>query len=247
MSWSVVGASVMGTAHRTRNIVCQDAMRYLVCGPDNSWLIVALADGAGSASHADAGANLVCERLIALCEISILHSDLSRDWAVELFTTVRVELVNEAEQLGVRVRELASTALLAVVGPNVAAFVQLGDGAIVYGNGADYHTVFWPEPAEYANATDFLSEEQFAQKLQFQLIFEPIPHLALFTDGLQRLALDFANQQPHLPFFRPLFGRVMSEANAEALAEPFRAFLECDAVNAKTDDDKTLFLAVRRA
>jgi hypothetical protein len=205
-----------------------------------------MADGAGSAVHSEVGATRVCDELVnRVVTLSPDHT-YSREWAVELFTGVRNELVTEADRRAVRPRELACTALLAVVGPDIGVFAQLGDGAIVTGDGTTYRTAFWPEPTEYANTTDFLTDDRFADTLQFAVTADPITELAVLTDGLQRLALDFAARSPHPPFFRPLFRRVWDNPDLETLIEPFRMFLDSPQVNARTDDDKTLVLAVRR-
>jgi hypothetical protein len=242
VNWVVVGDSVTGTSHRTRNTPCQDEVRYRTFGPAKDWLVVAAADGAGSSAHSELGARLVCDELVKRAQLCATAPTFSREWAVELFGAVRNEVVAEAERREVRPRELACTALLAIVGPDRAAFMQLGDGAIVLGDGSGY----WPEPAGYANTTDFLTDNRFAEVIQFTLVDTPIVELAVLTDGLQRLALDFSARTPHLPFFRPLFSRLVSEPAPESLLEPFRAFLDSAVVNAKTDDDKSLVLAVRR-
>jgi len=161
---------------------------------------------------------------------------------VELFRDVREAVLAEAERLGVSGRELACTALLAVIGPSVAAFAQIGDGAMVVGD----RVIFWPEPAEYANATDFLTDDDWAAKLHFAMTDAPVTEVAVLTDGLQRLALDFQGKAPHAAFFRPLFDALRSATDVEALVEPFRDFLDSPRVNARTDDDKTLVIAVRR-
>jgi hypothetical protein len=137
--------------------------------------------------------------------------------------------------------------LLAVIGPTSAAFAQVGDGAIVIGQGEGYRTIFWPEPAEYVNATDFLTDDSFPAPLRFETVEDSIVEVAAFTDGLQRVALDFAARTGYTPFFRPLFDALRNAANLESLAEPFHNFLASDRVNERTDDDKTLVLAVRRS
>ena len=247
MTWSILGDSAIGTSHRTRNTPCQDAFRFCTFGPLAEWLLIAVADGAGSASHSEIGATLVCDEFVQMVETISLDVLFTRDGMLELFTAIRNRVVAEAARHAVRPRELACTVLLALVGPDSAAFAQLGDGAIVLGNGTDYRTVFWPEPTEYANATDFLTDDRFADAFHFTTTTETINELAVFTDGLQRLALDFTERTPHPAFFRPFFRRLQSEPDAEALFEPFRLFLDSTSVNAKTDDDKTLVLAVRRS
>ena len=64
MVWSVLGESVIGTSHRTRNVPCQDATWFRAFGPSSAWLVVAVADGAGSAAHSQVGAALACESFV---------------------------------------------------------------------------------------------------------------------------------------------------------------------------------------
>jgi hypothetical protein len=246
MGWTALGESVTGTSHRARNVPCQDSFRFRAFGSTGEWLVIAAADGAGSASHSETGATLACDEFVRLVEALEPDKLFTRDGMTALFAEVRNALFAEAERVNVRPRELACTALLAVVGPASAAFAQLGDGAIVLGQGQDYRVAFWPEPAEYANATDFLTDDSFGDLIRFETVTDSIAELAAFTDGLQRLALDFAARTAYPGFFRPLFSELRAAANPESLVEPLRSFLDSDRVNERTDDDKTLVLAVRQ-
>jgi hypothetical protein len=242
MVWSTLGDSLAGTSHRARSVPCQDAFR--ICTFDE-WLVITVADGAGSASHSEIGATVACDEFVR--RVAALDPDilLTREGMTALFTEVRNALFSEAERLNVRPREVACTALLAVIGPASAAFAQLGDGVIVIGQGEDHRVIFWPEPAEYANATDFLTDDSFAGLMRFETVKDSIVEVAALTDGLQRVALDFTARTAYPGFFRPLFNELRIAANLESLAEPFRKFLDSDRVNERTDDDKTLVLAVR--
>jgi hypothetical protein len=246
MGWTALGESVTGTSHRARNVPCQDAFRFRTFGSTEEWLVIAAADGAGSASCSETGATLACDEFVRRVEAIEPDKLFSRDGMAALFAEVRSALLAEAERLNVRPRELACTALLAFVGPSSAAFAQLGDGAVVFGHGQDYRVAFWPEPAEYANATDFLTEDSFGDLIQFETVSDSIVEVAALTDGLQRLALDFSARTAYPRFFRPLFNQLRTAANPESLVEPFRSFLDSDRVNERTDDDKTLVLAVRQ-
>jgi hypothetical protein len=69
--------------------------------------------------------------------------------------------------------------------------------------------------------------------------------IAVFSDGLQRLALNMAANTAHDPFFTPFF-TVLSAATAaqeELLQTELAQFLQSPAVNERTDDDKSLVLA----
>jgi hypothetical protein len=239
MPWCVLAESVTGTAHRARDLPCQDAFLSWTLGLQEEWLVVVVADGAGSASLSKVGAELACDefarRIRKLEPISLSDHEV----VIALFLEVREALIAEAARLGVDGRELACTALLAIIGPSSAMMAQVGDGAIIFNQGDGYQTAIWPEPAEYANATDFLIDDRLAEVVKCRAIAEPISEVALFTDGLQRLALDFTARAPFAGFFREAI-------DTESLQESYRAFLDSSRVNERTDDDKTLVIATRR-
>ncbi len=247
--WNLVVASVAGTAHRDG--VCQDhADARLVDTADGPVLIAAVADGAGSASHADTGAQVAVAAFLDRVEAEVAGIGLEaitdehvRGWV----QAARVAVEQAAETAGVPPRQLACTLLGAVIGPDLAWFAQVGDGVIVCDDrtGGGYAFVFWPDAGEYANTTRFLTDADFPGPLRIDRLDEPIQALALLTDGLQRLALDYAAEAVHAQFFDPLFQVVARSTDPAALTASLRAFLDSPRVNARTDDDKTLILATR--
>ena len=73
--------------------------------------------------------------------------------------------------------------------------------------------------------------------------------IALLTDGIERLALDFVGHVAHRPFFDSLFTMVAAGSSVgvnRPLSRQLAAFLDSDGVSARTDDDKTLILAALR-
>ncbi|MFO0841874.1 MAG: PP2C family serine/threonine-protein phosphatase [Gemmataceae bacterium] len=241
--WSVLHASVAGTSHQRRGQPCQDAA---FAGEEGDVLVAACADGAGSAVRAEEGAKLACRSavLAALSDIRggfPLHLDRLRGWVDQ----ARVRLSHEACVNNVPSRDYACTLLIAVVWGQGGLFAQVGDGAIVVRHNHDYHPIFWPRSGEYANQTSFLTDADFEDTLLLDEVAGPIDRLALFSDGLQRLALHEATRSVHVPFFAPLFDRLAAVEDAATLEVPLRKWLASDAVNQRTDDDKTLLLATR--
>jgi hypothetical protein len=248
--WKYLAESVTGTAHVRGGLPCQDScLASVVDTGEGTVLVLACADGAGSAAHADRGAGLACdtiERVVrADLEDGQTVANIDRDALLYWLGKVRADLDSEAKQLGVRVRELACTLLVAVVGESAAAFAQVGDGAVVVAEGARFRPVFWPAGGEYANETTFLTGDGFEKAVEFASLPTRIDELALFTDGLQRLALDFTARDGHPGFFRPLFQRLRDADDHARLSGPLREFLNSDRVNQRSDDDKTLILATR--
>ncbi len=80
---------------------------------------------------------------------------------------------------------------------------------------------------------------------------QPIVDVAILTDGLERIALDFQQRVAHPSFFAAMFGAVRSlppgdAAEAAAASADLVGFLGSARVNERTSDDKTLVLATRR-
>ena len=66
------------------------------------------------------------------------------------------------------------------------------------------------------------------------------------SDGLVRLAINVADNAHHAPFLQPLLSFAAEAEDEAAAREQLAGFLASDRVCARTDDDKTLVLAVRR-
>jgi len=156
-------------------------------------------------------------------------------------------VVGRAAELEVEARELATTFLGVVVADHESLLIQIGDGAIVFrcANTDDFAAAFWPQTIEYANTTYFLTDPKFEAHANFRHECSQVIDIALFTDGLERLALRFSDQTVHDPFLVPMFARLSATSCVEELFEPLRGFLSSDAVNERTDDDRTLILATR--
>jgi hypothetical protein len=69
--------------------------------------------------------------------------------------------------------------------------------------------------------------------------------LALFSDGLQMLALKMPPGTPHPPFFAPLMRFVAQTRDRATAEEHLRGFLQSPRIAERADDDLTLVLAVR--
>ncbi|MFN3614017.1 MAG: hypothetical protein ACK4WC_05595 [Rubrimonas sp.] len=70
--------------------------------------------------------------------------------------------------------------------------------------------------------------------------------LAMLTDGLERLVLDFGAGVPYAPFFERMIAPISRSATRGAdrgLSVALSAWLGGEAVAARTDDDRTLVLA----
>ncbi len=136
----------------------------------------------------------------------------------------------------------------AVVSAHAAAYLQIGDGAIVVATEepGEYTWVFWPQHGEYANSTYFLTQDAASEALMFET-GPPVQEVAIFSDGIERLVLDMVARTVHSPAFRPVFqwlAKTAPEA-AQETGQALAAYLSSDHVTSRTDDDKTLVMATR--
>lgn len=256
-AWRYVLSTVRGTSHVTHDKPCQD---WAYCnvhqdGANKPVLVALVSDGAGSAVRSDDGAQAVCQMFVN--ELGECFKDdgtlrqIDEQFMKNFFTYFRNAMLRLAEADDGNVADFACTFLVALIGENHAVFAQLGDGAIVFsplGDCERRELAFEPLRGEYANMTHFVTESDAAQHLQYEFLPDRIGEVALFTDGIERLALNLQTMQPHPPFFRPMFAPVR-QATADGMLSDLSLtltnFLDSEAVNSRTDDDKTLILASR--
>ena len=250
--WQVIGAAVQGLSHQKQGLPCQDALKYR-CLPGGI-LLVALADGAGSALHAELGAQAAVQASVDRLITSLENYQPIEccEWAEviwETFQNARTALEQLGQEHDEPLRSFATTLTCLVATPEQLVVGQLGDGAVVaVGKDGDLNTVTTLQRGEYANETNFLSQDQALDLVTIQVIDEQVQALAVMSDGLTRLALKRPNNEPHHPFFKPLFAFVESSASSNDPAQANHAlieFLSSPRVCERTDDDKALVLALR--
>ena len=249
--WKTVFDSVAGASHDTSGIPCQDACRVvtITSSSGEELLVVACADGAGSAKCAADGSMTACDEVVkfvqAQSEVSSWLRSVTRNDVTDWIGRARAAIGRRAAELNEPIRQLATTLLVAVIGESTSVFAQIGDGAIVIPMDDGFRCVFWPQSGEYANTTNFVTDDDFADKLAFDAQNTRIDECVVFTDGLERLALRFDDRTVHRRFVEPMLRNMRSVESTDHFFEPLRTFLASPRVNERTDDDKTLILATR--
>lgn len=245
--WRLVAESVRGSAHAAAGQRCQDACAAVavdtLTGPG---VLLAAADGAGSAPASELGARTAVDAVIGLGSGQLGPGTLDEGAVSRWFRHAAAAVAGAAARERLQPRDLACTLLVALVLPRRALLAQVGDGAIVMaGEDGLYRTVHWPDNADRPNETTFLTCPDWERALQVTVEERTVVEVALLSDGLQLLALDYARRGAHGPFFRPLF-EALRAAPQGGLALPLREFLGSEQVSRRTDDDRTLALATRR-
>jgi hypothetical protein len=208
-----------------------------------------VADGAGSAARGGEGAELAIEVAAEFVSTKVAHGEfgLSDSLATDIVLAIRERVYLQAEVEGLKARDFACTFLGVLSSLAGTLVMQIGDGGVALDIGAGLELAVVPMSGEYANMTHFVTDEDAVNNLATKTYADPVIRVAAFSDGLQRLALNMATNTPHEPFFTPFFNGIAKatpeqEGQLEALLVKF---LSSVSVNERTDDDKTLALAVR--
>lgn len=216
---------------------------------DIPFLQIFVADGAGSASNGGEGADLAIQAAVEFIDKKLLHPEfaLNDELATECVIAIREKIYSRAESLGLRARDFACT-FLGVLSCRTAGtlVLQIGDGGIVLDIGKGLEVPVAPMSGEYANMTHFVTDDDAIKQLATKAFPNMALRVAAFSDGIQRLALNMADNTAYEPFFSNFF-RVLKHSTPdqeEQLHSALVRFLQSNAVNERTDDDKTLAFAV---
>lgn len=242
--WRWAAASRIGTSHQRLGTRKQDA--YSVHTLDHGALCAVVSDGAGSASHGGEGASLTCR--VLLCAFRTWfrqHARLPDDeqlynWIDDL----RGRLATAASKRSLTRRQFAATLVLLVVHDTDVLALHVGDSALVARRQDAWEAVCWPENGEFASTTYFVTDDPDIRLRITRLPFE-YDAFALFSDGLDSIALDHVAQLPYPRFFDPMIKPIddaQGSRRLSDLSEMLGRYLDSERICERTDDDKTLIL-----
>jgi hypothetical protein len=242
MAWTVTAAKQVGTAHLRRGEGCADA--FAVQGGDG-FLVMAVADGAGSARCGAEGAAHAAPRAVELAASALCGAPPGEELLRGVFQgTLDSLLASVGER---QPADFHTTLLLAVMTEDVLAVGNIGDGWAVVREEGGLRAIAAPERSEYVNETFFLTSRDALDDAIYEVV--PVPGLdavALLTDGSAWFSIDLEMRTPSAALFGKLFS-FASDASRSApdREEELARFLASEVVVRKTDDDKTMVLAVR--
>jgi len=249
-SWTWANASVVGTSHIKVGARKQDAVRCFSSSEDKSFLVSIVSDGAGSAPFGGEGASLSCWLIgnAVSHHLDRIKTLPTEEDFLAWVDCVRDALFVAASKRNCSVRDFAATFLLCVSNGMSTFTAQIGDGCIVLRDDEQkkWFVPNWPDHGEYASTTYFITDE-VKVKYSVSRLDTPIQGVVMFSDGLERLALDFSNHEPHSGFFDGVYQPVLSSGEIGKdliLSKALSTFLANDNICSRTDDDKTLVVAV---
>ena len=252
-AWHVTGVSLQGTSHRKTGEGCQDVCDWREL--PGGILTAAVAVGAGSARLAGEGAQTAVAAVIAAADHLTLGDDPSdeelRRVLDHLLESALLAVEAEADAHSAVPRDLACTLIVVLAAPQWVACAQIGDGAAVVGDGhTTVRLLTAPRSGEYLNETTFVVSPGAIAGAQRVIERGDMPRVAILSDGLQHLSLKMPSATvpewgAHPPFFLRLFDFVARTPDARTRQGEIERLLDSPRVRGRSDDDLTLFLAVR--
>jgi hypothetical protein len=250
--WTWAVACRRGVSHEKADVRLQDACKCFIGRAESKPLVIVVSDGAGSAAFGGEGASLVCRTLTVSARQYFATADtLPTDELLEgWLDDVRQLIGGVAARRNLAPRDFAATLILLISSGLESVVLHIGDGCAVLKDEESNSWIApsWPYHGEYASTTAFVTDEPQPNGCIVRYL-KPISAVSVFSDGLERLALDLTARQPFAPFFDSVIAPVVSSAllgKDGELSGKLDSFLGSDGVNSRSDDDKTLVLAVRR-
>jgi hypothetical protein len=252
-NWEWVSASATGTSHLRVNRGCDDSGACLfVHGKNESALVAVCSDGAGSAQRSSVGSRIVvrafCRSVRSYLQSGGTIGGLSHEIAGDWLDDMRGRIENVSKSSGLIPRDFAATLVGCVVNDGEAKVLHVGDGAAVYRimNSDDWAVASWPSHGEYASTTYFVTDDP-EPAFKLSTIEGSVSELAVFTDGIEHLVLNFSTNRAFPPFFNQMFSGFKSEGIGKnrKLSRHLGSYLNGPSICDRTDDDKTLLLARR--
>ncbi len=252
--WRWAMACETGARHIASGGPCEDACAAReIASANGPVLVVAVADGAGSSALAQIGAQ---EAVGHFCDgaARALGGLSGPPDVVDLRAIMQAtrDHLERLSRFSCRPLDNYSTTLLAaLIGEAWSAFVQIGDGAIVRDTDTqgEWGWMFLPHKGLYANETVFLTHPDAADIAHADVLAHAPTEIALFTDGLENLLIrEGAERRVVDTFFNEMMPPVRAlerPGEDRDLSKALGRYLGSDAINSRTDDDKTLVLATR--
>jgi hypothetical protein len=254
MDWCYTAACVIGSSHIRAGTRLQDAKSCFVSGShdgDRRFFAV-IADGAGSAEFGGQGASIICRTVSREARSAFRESaGLPGDDAIWSWLDIARDRIQLAARRRQRTpRDFAATLVLTMASHDEVITAHVGDGAVVARNHGrtEWTVLSKPHHGEYASTTYFVTDDP-QPALRISRHPNQFDALAAFSDGIENLVLDNATGQPSAGFFEPMARPLVASTAVgkdAALSKSLSAFLASDRLNERTDDDKTLVIAVQK-
>jgi len=254
MAWCYAAASVVGLSHIRADTRLQDANHcFLFDWADaGQGLFTVVADGAGSAKFGGKGASIICRTLASNARSALQKSAALPDDAMiqTWLDDARNRIQLAAKKRELTARDFAATLILLMASQEAIVTAHIGDGAVVArsSDSSLWSVLSEPQHGEYASTTDFVTDDP-QPVLRIRRHPNQFNAIATFSDGIENLVLDSVTGAASARFFTPMARPLDASSSIgrdRSLSQSLAAFLASDRLNERTDDDKTLIIAVSK-
>lgn len=252
MEWCYATASVVGLSHIRAGSRLQDAKQcFVVNRADGHQVFFAVvADGAGSAKYGGQGASILCRTFSSEARDALQSTtELPDDETIWTWLdNARDRILGAATKRNLTPRDFATTLVMVIASQDTILTAHIGDGAVVARNidGAIWSLLSAPHHGEYASTTYFATDEPQAV-MRIGRNTNVFNAVAAFSDGIENLVLDSITGAPSAAFFAPMARPLDASTTTgrdSMLSQSLAVFLASERLNERTDDDKTLVVAV---
>lgn len=173
-----------GHGHLRDGTPVQDRTNYLSRGGVQ---VLCLADGAGSATHSQFGAQAVVDEGCVVLVEQFAEYAASNDGIqvkVDLLGRLAAKVAAVAERHNVSPDDLASTFLCVAVSGDRFLGAHVGDGVVGYLKHGDLRVISGPDNAEFANQTTFVTSARALESMRlFRGSLDGVSGFILMSDG----------------------------------------------------------------
>lgn len=178
------GFSIQGKSHIARNIVCQDSSLavQLKCG----LYMGIVADGVGSARHADIGSKMAVEQLYRYCDSNVRRKQSETEMEAILkngYQTAMRQIEKYVAKEHGKPEEYDTTLSAVIYDGNTVVYGHAGDGGII----ARYTDGVTKPVTSRQKGVDGISVRPLragSSSWEFGIVKEPVASVLLVTDGM---------------------------------------------------------------
>lgn len=182
--WKMVSYEACGRGHLKENIPCQDKTLQK---REGNIALIALADGAGSCSKSDLGADIVTKygaEIIKNNFDEFISEENGMKVKKRIIELLLKELENKSVELKCNVKDLSSTFLLVCIKNEKFFIGHLGDGVIGVLKEEKLKVISNPVNGEFINSTVFVTSNLACEYMQiYRGDIEGIDGFVLLSDG----------------------------------------------------------------
>jgi hypothetical protein len=175
---------VRGHGHLRDGTPVQDRTKYL---SRDGIQVLCLADGAGSASHSQLGAQAVVNEGCAVLIERFAEFVASEDGArvkLELLHRLATKVTSVAERHSIEPRDFAATFLCVAASGDRFLGAHVGDGVLGCVKNGELQVISGPDNDEFANQTTFVTSSRAAESMRlFRGPLDDIAGFILMSDG----------------------------------------------------------------